>query len=120
MIVPSLTIDKAIQLKPDFAEAYYNRGSAYGDKETTTAPSLTTTKPSNSSRTRLMPTSIADLLTANKATMTSHRGLRQSHPTQAGLCRGLLLSRDTYSIKGEYDRAIADFDQAIQLKPDYA
>ena len=113
--------DKAIQLKPDYAMAYNNRGTAYTIKATMTAPSPISIKPFNSSRTMLMPTTIAATLTTKRRLRPRHRRLTIGHPTQAGLCRGLQQSRESLiADKGDYDRAIADFDQAIQLKPDYA
>ena len=146
--------DRAIQLKPDDAAAYANRGLAYNTRATTTAPSPTSTGPSSSSRTT--PEAYADRgcgLQHQGRLRPRHRRLRQGHPAQAGLCRAYVnrglayeqratmtapsptttgpssstrtMPRPTSTAaglrnKGDYDRAIADYDRAIQLKPDYA
>jgi len=56
----------------------------------------------------------------SRANPTRHPGLRPGHPAQAESSRGLRHSGCAYGAKGQYDRAIQDFDQAIKLKPNYA
>jgi Flp pilus assembly protein TadD len=113
--------DRAIELEPDYALAYNNRGVAYDDKGE-------------------VDRAIADYdraieLKPDYAAAYNNRGVAYIHKGEvdraiADFDRAIELEPDyalayynrgvAYLLKGEVDRAIADFDRAIELKPDYA
>jgi tetratricopeptide (TPR) repeat protein len=112
---------EAIELDPDAAVVYHNRGSAYSDKKD-------------------YDRAIADYTQAieldpNGAVIYNNRGLAYSckkdyDRTIADCTRAIELDPDAavvyhnrgnaYSNKKDYDRAIADYTQAIELDPNYA
>jgi tetratricopeptide (TPR) repeat protein len=113
--------DQAVKLKPDYAEAYYNRGIAYGSKGE-------------------YDRAIADFDQALKlrpdlAGAYCNRGIAYGTKGEydraiADFDQAIKLKPDyaeayynrgtAYYSKGDTDRAIADYDQALKLKPDYA
>ncbi len=112
---------QAIQLKPDYAEAYDSRGLAYGRK-------------------RELDLAIADYdqaiqLKPDDATAYNNRGFAyvfrgdydraftdfdQAIQFEPDLAVAYVNRGAIYGDRGDYDRAIADFDQAIQFKPNFA
>jgi len=113
--------DKAIELRPDLAKAYNNRGVAHADKGE-------------------YDLAIADYdkaieLKHDNAEAYNNRGLAYDDKGEYDLAianydRAIELRPDyadaynnrgvTYAHKGEYDLAIADYDRAIELKPGLA
>ena len=113
--------DQALQLKPDWAEAYNNRGLAYYNKGD-------------------YDDAIADYdqalqLKPDYAVAYNNRGLAYYYKGNydraiADYDQAIKLKPDyadayanrgaAYGHKGDTDRAIADFNQALQLKPDSA
>ena len=55
-----------------------------------------------------------------KTARQSHNGLHGDDPASAGLPLAYFSRGTSYSKKGEYDRAMADYTAAIQTKPDDA
>ena len=55
-----------------------------------------------------------------RATRPGHRRLRRGDPARSQIRHGLQQPRQGLQRKGDYDRAIADFDEAIRLDPKYA
>ena len=110
---------KAIKLKPDFPEAYYNRGNVYAEKGD-------------------FDSAIKDFDTAiqlkpDHAAAYNNRGLTykekgdfdtaiKDYDTAIQLMPDLIEAYNNrgivYNSKGDFDTAIKDFDTAIQLKPD--
>ena len=114
-------IDKAIQLKPDYADAYYNRGNALKALEQFDAAIASYDK--------------AIQLKPDYADAYSNRGLALKELEQfdaaiASYDKAIQLKPDlaeAYYNRGnalqdlkQFDAAIASYDKAIQLKPDYA
>ena len=112
---------KAIELKPDDADAYYNRGVAYARK-------------SEYDR-ALEDCSKAIELKPDYAEAYYSRGaayvIKSEYDRTIEDCsKAIELKPDyaeayyirgaTYDIKGEHDRALEDYSKAIELKPDYA
>jgi len=112
---------KAIELKPDFAEAYFNRGLAYNNKGDydRAIPDFTKTI-------KLEP---------DHAEAYNSRGIAYDHKGDQDRAlkdytKAIELNPDyakaynnrgiAYYNKADYDRAILDYTKAIELKPDYA
>jgi tetratricopeptide (TPR) repeat protein len=62
--------NEAIRLKPDYVEAFNNRGNARKEKAMLTERCKITTKPSVSSRTMLLPSTIGALRAGKRVTLT--------------------------------------------------
>ena len=113
--------DQALKLKPDYADAYYNRGNAYADKA-----EYDRAIADYDQALKLKPD--LDMAYNNRGSAYYYKG-EYDHAI-ADFDQALKLKPDsakaynnrgnTYRKKGEYDRAIADCDKALQLKPDYA
>ena len=91
-------------------------------RATTTAPSRTTIRRSSSIPKRLpSPTpAAADAYSEQGRPRPRNPGLRQGDPTRSDKskkCRCLYRPRHPLTCKGDYDRAIKDYDRAIQLDP---
>ncbi len=113
--------DKAIQLKPDYAEAYSSRGAAYyykGDYDRAIA--------NYDQAIQLKP----DYAEAYSNRGAAYRGQGNYDRALADYDKAIQLKPDyakayanrgdAYTNQGAYDRALADCDKAIQLKPGYA
>ena len=89
---------------------------------TSTAPSPTTTRRSGSIRNMRLPTSAAAVAYLRQGRLRPrHRGLRRGDPARSEKCHTPTTTAATlYGDKGDYDRAIADYDEAIRLDPRYA
>ena len=111
--------EKAINLKPDYAEAYYNRGVTYGklgESEKAIAD--------YSKAIELKP----DLVEAYNNRGVTYRKLGESEKALADYNKAIELKPDdagaynnrgvTYGKLGESEKAIADYSKAIELKPD--
>ena len=88
--------DKAIELRPDLAGTYHNRGIVYEYN----------IRGQRYGKDAQLDRAIANYDKAIKL---------KSDFTEAYYNRGVI-----YAHKGDYDLAIADFDKAIELRPDYA
>ena len=113
--------NEAIELKPDFAEAYNNRGGAYRNK----GESDLAIKDYNEA-VRLRPDYAEAYNNRGGAyrskgefdlAMENYNKAIELKPDYAEACynRG-----NVYSEKGEFDLAIKDYNKAIELKPDFA
>jgi tetratricopeptide (TPR) repeat protein len=111
--------DKAIKINPDFERAYYNRGTAYGNKGQ-------------------FDLAIADLdkaieINPEDAEAYNNRGIAYVKKGQHDLAiadfgKSIEIKPDysqayynrafVYHEKSQYDLAIADLDKAIEIKPD--
>jgi tetratricopeptide (TPR) repeat protein len=113
--------DQAIQLQPDYAEAYNNRGVAYrnkGDYDRAIA--------SFDQAIQLQP----DLAEAYNNRGNAYASKGDYDRAIADYDQAIQLKPDyaeayynrglAHKNKGDHDRAIADYDQAIQLQPDLA
>ena len=89
-------------------------------KASTTVPSPTTRKPSGSSRTMPRRTTIVALPTLTKASTTKPSPTTRKPSGSSRTCRGVLQSWLRLREKGEHDRAIADYTEAIRIRPDDA
>ena len=78
--------EQALRIKPDYAEAHNNLGSALADGQD----------------------------------RGSHRALRAGPADQARLRRGARQSGDRFGEAGRIEEAIAHYQQALRIKPDYA
>ena len=109
---------EAIRLDPKDAEAYSDRGAPGRASRSTTRRSPTSTRPSGS-----IPKLRA--LTATGATPGSQGGVRQGdrrlqrgHPARPEVTpRRTAAGATPGQAKREYDKAIADFNEAIRLDP---
>jgi tetratricopeptide (TPR) repeat protein len=113
--------DQALQLKPDNAGAYNNRGAAYGRKgdyaraiaDFNQALQL---KPDYAEAYNNRGIAYAGKGDYDRAIADFNQAIQlKPDLVLASYNRGL-----AYYSKGDYARAIADYDQALQLKPDYA
>ena len=116
-----LSYEKAIKQKPDYAEAYNNRGVAYDDL--------------GESEKAIADYSKAIELKTDYAKAYNNRGctyddLGESEKAIADYSKAIELKPGyaeaynnrgyTYDDLGESEKAIADYSKAIELKPDYA
>ena len=111
--------DQSIQLDPKERAHYYNRGLAYSDKgdydlaiaDYNQAIQLDP-KFATATRTAVSFTTSRAITTAPSPT-TTRRSRLNPRFVLAYISRG-----GVYSAKGDYDRAIADYNQAIQINPE--
>jgi tetratricopeptide (TPR) repeat protein len=113
--------DQAIKLKPDFAEAYYNRGTAYthkGDYGRAIADfdQVIYLKPDDAEAYTVRGSAYALKGDTDRAIADYDQAI-QLQPDDAKAYYGHGLA---YFHKGDFDCAIADYDQAIRLQPDDA
>ena len=112
--------NEAIRLDPKYALAYTNRGNAWCCEETsTTRPSPTTPRPSGSTpRTPAAYVNRGDAWSAKKELRQGDRRLQRGHPARP---ERRLWPTTTAATPGtprsEYDKAIADYTEAIRLDP---
>ncbi len=112
--------NEGMRLCPKDAFVYYRRGLAWGRKASTTRPWPTSTRPFGSTRKWPCRTTIGALPTTAWASTTRPSPIRpsvfgSSRTGQAYCDRGL-----TWRAKGEYDKAVADFTEAVRRDPQYA
>ena len=116
-----LSYEKAINLKPDYAIAYYNRGcvnTKLGESERAIAD--------YSKAIELKP----DLAEAYNNRGYTYKKIGESEKAIADYSKAIELKPDlaevynnrgnAYDRLGESEKAIADYSKAIELKPDYA
>ena len=111
---------EAIRLKPDYPEAYCSRGTAYGEQGPArpNACRLYRGHPAQTRLRRGLPQTwlrLRNMATTTKRWLTSARSsdshqMTPEHTATVG-CP---------TTKGDHDAAIADFSEAIRMKPDYA
>jgi tetratricopeptide (TPR) repeat protein len=114
-------LDEALRLKPDFAEAYKDRGNAYWNLN-----EYSRAIQDFGQALRLKP----DFAEAYTGRGCAYNGLGQYSRAIQDLDQGLRLKPDfaeaynnrgfAYTKLGQYSRAIQDFDQALRLKPELA
>ncbi len=110
---------KVIELRPDFAGAYNNRGSAYSDKgeldraikDYDTAIEI---KPDYANAYNNRGSVYSDKGEFDKAIKDYDTAIEIKPDHDAYINRG-----SVYSDKGEFDKAIKDYDTAIEIKPDH-
>ena len=110
---------EAIRIKPDYAEAYRNRGVAYAEKgeydraiaDYTEAIRL---KPDYAEAYYNRGIAYARKASTTKPSPTT----RKPSGSSRTMPRRTPIVALAYGAKGEYDRAIADCTEAIRLKPD--
>jgi len=113
--------DKAIQLKPDFADAYYNRGNALKnlgqlDEALKDYDKAIQLKPDYAKAYNNRGAGLQDLGRLNGAVQSYDKAiqLKPDYP-EAYYNRGSALKG-----LGQLDGAVESYDKAIQLKPNYA
>ena len=114
--------DEAIKLNPNYAAAYYNRGSALR-VQARLRPRHRRLRPGDQAPAglRRRPTTTARSATAPRATPTapsptSTRRIKLDRKNALAFYnRGI-----AYRIKGDVDRAVADFGEAIKLDAEFA
>jgi Flp pilus assembly protein TadD len=113
--------DQAIRLNPNFADAFYNRGNAYGrkgqpDRAIADFDQAIRLNPNYSEAFKDRGNAYDDKGQFDRALQDYDQAIRLNpNLALAFYDRGL-----AYFSKGQYDRAIADYDQAIRLDPKYA
>ena len=114
--------NEAIRLKPDYADAFNNRGNcAPRQRATLRARCRITTRPSASSPTMPSPSTTGAMRAEPKATWRARCRITTrpsaSSPTMpTPSTTGVLRAR----AKGDLEGALQDYNEAIRLKPDYA
>jgi tetratricopeptide (TPR) repeat protein len=112
---------KATELKPDFAEAFNNRGIAYGnkgdyDKAIADYTEAVRLNPNFAEAFCTRGNTYAQKGDYDKAIADYTEAVRlKPNDASAFLNRGI-----AYSDTGDHGRAIADYNEAIRLQPDYA
>ncbi len=112
---------KTIELKPDYADAYYNRGGCYAkkgeyDKAIADYNEAINLKPDYAATYNNRGGCYAEKGEYDKAIADCNKVINlKPDYVEAYYNRG-----GCYAKKGEYDKAIADCNEAINLKPDYA
>ena len=109
--------DQAIQVDPKFTQAYVSRGFAYSSKgdHDRAIQDLDQAIHLDAKFSRLTPAAVWPIL--EKATRPCYPGLRPGNPTRFQRRRLLPQPRRSLGSKGDNDRAIQDYDRAIQLDP---
>ena len=114
-------LTEAIRLKPDYAEAYNNRGNAYSllkqyDKAISDYNDAMRLKPDYASAFNNRGNAYSLLKQYDKAISDYNDAMRlKPDYTSAFNNRG-----NVYYLLKEYDKAVRDYTEAIRLKPDYA
>ena len=108
---------EAIRLNPKIATAYCNRGFAYWRRATTTRRSPTAPRPSGSTRNCRRRTTTVALPTREGRLRQGDCRLHRGHPAGSEVCLGISQPGRAYAKKGDYDKAIADYTEAIRLDP---
>ena len=67
-----------------------------------------------------MPTMDEPMPTQQAQIRQGDRGLHGGHPAEPEVGRGIQKPGSVYDNKGDYDKAIADFSEAIRLRPEDA
>ena len=88
-------------------------------RASSTAPSRTLTRRSSSIRNMRSPTPTAASPWSPRATSTAPSRTSTRRSSSIRKCRSVLRRGIAWKAKGDFDRAIADFDQAIELDPKY-
>ena len=118
--MPSETY-KAIQLNPNYAQAYNSRGVVYCDKGEVDRAIADFNRRYNSIQIMPMPITIAGVAYEIKEeydrAIENYTKAIQLNPNYADAYynRGV-----AYEVKGEVDCAVEDYNKAIQLNPSYA
>ncbi|MGE5279744.1 MAG: tetratricopeptide repeat protein [Deltaproteobacteria bacterium] len=111
---------KAIELDPDYAQAYNTRGTAYGDKG-----ALDLALADFNKALSLNPRDHEAYV--NRAAVNSEKGLtdlaladlRKAEEIKPDYVRIYHNRGLIYKQRGDFDKALAEFDKAIALKPDF-
>ena len=116
---PSPTYNEAIRLDPKDATAYNNRGSAWSDKrEYDKAIADYNEAIRLDPEVRLCLQQPRHRLARQEGIRQGHRRLQRGHPARSARRHRLQQPRASPgSDKKEYDKAIADFNEAIRLDP---
>ena len=104
----------------EYAFAYIDRGNRLVRRTSTTRRSPITTRPSGSIRSTPSPTAAAARLVCQEGIRQGDRRLQRGHPARSQVRPRLLNRGRAWSDKKEYDKAIADYSEAIRLDPKYA
>jgi len=110
--------DEAIQLDPELAMSYYNRGTPIAPRATAIAQSSTMARPSASIRNTRSPTTIGAALIMQgrrRRAIADYGAAIRLDPKSAAVYNSLGVA---HYDKGDNDRAIADYDEVIRLDPD--
>ena len=116
-----LSYEKAIKQKPDYAEAYNNRGVAYDDlgeseKAIADYSKAIELKPDNAEAYYNRGCTYDDLGESEKAIADYSKAIE----LKPGYADAYNNRGNAYNCIGESEKAIADYSKAIELKPDYA
>ena len=108
---------EAIRIDPKYASAYNDRGVAYAPRATTNAPSRTSPRRSGSIPNTPSPTITAASVSQQGRQRPRHRGSHRGDPARSQGRLRLQPPRPRLPAKGDNDRAIADYIEAIRLDP---
>ena len=86
-------------------------------RRNTTRPSPITTRPSDSIPSTPSPTATAARLVEQEGVRQGDRRLQRGHPTRSQDARAYNNRGNAWRDKKEYDKAIADYNEAIRLDP---
>ena len=105
---------------PKDAEAYYNRGWPTADKGEHDKAIADYTEAIRLDPKYAMAYCNRGIAYGKGRARQGDRRLHRGHPAGPEICRGVLQPGRAYGKKGEHDKAIADFTEAIRLDPKYA
>ena len=111
------TIIRAIRLDPENAGAFNNRGIAWYDKKEYDKAIADYNEAIRLDPKSPTPTTTAARLVRQEGLRQGDRRLQRGHPARSEVRRRLSQPRHAWCDKKEYDKAIADYNEAIRLDP---
>ena len=112
-------LDHAISLDPGSSLAFLERGSLYRSWENIAGPSKISAKPSSSFPGTRVAILAAVMSISTRASMIAQSRISTSRSNCDPPCpAGFYVRGHVYDLKGQHDRAKAEYDRAIELDPD--